>query len=175
MKYPTPEQIKEISEVLDCGFRCFWHKTNGELLIIPDTVKNYGMDMEAWEEDMDKLDENFTDYAEINQMESGDSFEIMEEFVETLPNSNKLKARLIGVLGRNKPFRNFKNVIDDSGDYRDEWFAFKDLKMQEWVIKRLDRIIDMGNTDFIDDDEITETHNDDDDDDDPETHHRASL
>ncbi|MCX6238718.1 MAG: UPF0158 family protein [Bacteroidia bacterium] len=139
----TQEQIKEIAEQLDCGFRCFWNKHDGELLFIPDTMKHPDMDTEAWSDEMEKLDDNFFDYKEIDQLESSDSFEIMADFVETLSDSNNLKNKLIDALNRGRPFRGFKFVIDNSGEYRQKWFDFKNMKMQKWVIDRFNEIINL--------------------------------
>lgn len=103
----TQEQIKEIADQLDCGFRCFWHKTEGELLFFPDTLKHPDMDTEAWSEEMEKFENNFDKLKEIDGLESHDSIEIMADFVETLSDSNKLKNKLIDALNRNRPFREF--------------------------------------------------------------------
>ena len=45
----TKEQIKEITDQLDTGFRAFYHKVSGELIFVPDTDKYYGMETEAWQ------------------------------------------------------------------------------------------------------------------------------
>jgi len=139
MKPLTQNQIKEIADQLDCGFRCFWSKSNGELLFIPDTYKYPDMDTEAWSDEIEKLDDNFSDFIEIEQLRSRDSFEIMTDFVDSLSDSNKLKNRLINALNKKKPFREFKFVIDNSGEFRQKWFDFKNEKMQEWVTKRLNK------------------------------------
>jgi hypothetical protein len=136
MKTLTQEQIIEIAEELDCGFRSFWNKTNGELLFIPNELKFPGMDIEAWSEEIEKLDANFSDYVEIESMQSYESFEIMVDFVETIPDSNKLKDRLMYALNKKKPFREFKFVIDNSGDYRQKWFDFKNENLQKWVLNQ---------------------------------------
>ena len=112
----TQEQIKEIAEELDMGFRCLVNKTNGELLFFPDTLKLYDIDTEAWEEEIDKFENNPSDYAEIKALESWNSFEIMEDFIKTITDNNKLKEKLINALQRRKPFREFKYVIDNSGN-----------------------------------------------------------
>jgi hypothetical protein len=64
----------------------------------------------------------------------------MEQFTETLPDSNSLKNRLINALNKRKPFREFKFVIDNSGDYREQWFDFKKQKLEEWVREKIDRL-----------------------------------
>jgi len=137
MKSLTDEQVKEIAEQLDCGFRCFWNKQTNELLFVPDTNRFSESDNEAFDEDLEKLDSNFDDYDEIESMESSDSFEIMKEFAEQLTHNNKMQQQLFFALNNNKPFSRFKNVIDNSGEYREEWFKFKNEKLKEWVIKKI--------------------------------------
>jgi hypothetical protein len=139
----TKEQIKEIAEQLDCGFRSFVHKENGELLFTPDTLRHPDMDLNAWSEENEKLDNNFMDYLEIEPLESRDSFQIMANFAESLTDSNKLKEKLFNALNRRGPFREFNFVIDNSGEYREEWFKFKDQKLRDWVQENIDRFNDM--------------------------------
>jgi Uncharacterised protein family (UPF0158) len=134
----TKEQIKEIAEQLDCGFRAFYHKQTGELIFVPDTYKHIGMDIDAWQEDFDKLDENFIDYNEIKAMESSDSFQVMADFTEQLTDS-RLREKLVTALNKRKPFREFKFVIDNSGKYRQSWFDFKDKRYIEWTEEQLKR------------------------------------
>jgi Uncharacterised protein family (UPF0158) len=135
----TKEHIKEIAEQIDCGFRAFYHRQTGDLLFIPDSLKHPEMETEAWEEDIEKLDNNFSDYAEIEAMNSTDSFQLMHDFTELLDNSNLLKNKLRIALTRKKPFREFKFVIDNSGDYRQQWFDFKNLKLKQWVENQIDQ------------------------------------
>jgi len=139
----TQEQIKEIAEELDMGFRCLVNKTNGELLFFPDTLKLYDIDTEAWEEEIEKFENNPSDYAEIKALESWNSFKIMEDFIKTITDNNKLKEKLINALQRRKPFREFKYVIDNSGEYRQLWFEFKDRSLQNWVIERYEELIEL--------------------------------
>ncbi|MBK9249605.1 MAG: hypothetical protein IPM69_16180 [Ignavibacteria bacterium] len=129
----TQEQVHDIAQELDCGFRCFLHSETGELLSIPVEAFNGTMDTEFFEEDLEKLEENFLEYREIPRMESHDSFRIMEEFAEELTDNKRLQNRLLDALGQRKPFRGFKDIIDDSGDYREMWFAFKNQKLEDWV------------------------------------------
>jgi Uncharacterised protein family (UPF0158) len=128
----TKEQIKEIAGELDNGFRAFYHKQNGELIFVPNTEKHYDMDTEAWQEELDKLEENFLDYKEVKPMESSDSFTTMVNFAEQV-NDTKLQEKLFNALNRKHPFREFKFVIDNSGEYRNAWFDFKNKSYIEWV------------------------------------------
>jgi hypothetical protein len=136
----TNDQIKEIAEQLDCGFRCFIHKQTNELIFIPDTNKHPDIDLDAWADENDKIETNFFDYYEIEPIESHNSFKIMEDFIETLDDSNSLKEKLYNALNKNRPFRNFKNVIDFSGEFRQKWFDFKHNWLMEWVRNNFERL-----------------------------------
>lgn len=132
----TKEQIKDISEELDCGFRAFCHKQTGDLIFVPDTQRHFDMDTDAWQEDLDKLDKNFLDYYEIKAMKTSDSFRVMADFTEQLTDA-KLQNQLVKALNRNKSFREFKFVIDNSGEQRQNWFAFKNKRYFEWTEEQL--------------------------------------
>jgi hypothetical protein len=127
----TKEQIKEIADQLDCGFRAFYHKQNGELVFVPNMDKHYDIDKTAWKEEFAKLRKK-TDFQEIEAMESRDSFIVMEDFAEQV-NDTKLQEKLFAALNRKHPFREFKFVIDNSGEYRNAWFDFKSKRYLEWV------------------------------------------
>lgn len=129
----TNELTKEIAEQLDCGFRCYLHKHSGELITIPDENRHSDMEIDAWEEDMEKIEEHFTDYWVIDPLDSRASFEMMEEFAESLPETNSPREMLIKALNQHKPFSKFKFVIDNSGEYRQQWFDFKAKRLQEYV------------------------------------------
>lgn len=132
----TKEQIKEISEQLDCGFRAFYHKQNGELIFVPNEDKFDSMDTDAWQEEQDKLDANFTDYQEVDAMDSNESFRVMADFAEQITD-RKLQGELIHALEKKKPFREFKFVIDNSGEYRQHWFDYKNKRQFEWTEEQL--------------------------------------
>lgn len=129
----TKEQLKNIAEELDIGFRVFYHKKTGAILQIP------GRDMYLveMEEEEEELENNFEDYEEVLAMESRDSFRIMEDFAEHLSDRIPLKHRLFSALNQNKPFARFKQEIDHSGEYRQQWFEFKLAKQVEWVERQI--------------------------------------
>ncbi len=134
----TDQQINEIAQELDIGMGCFVHRQTGELLFIPDETKFDSTETEGWEEEREKLDENRDAYFEIQPMPSRKAFEVMEDFTMSLADSNFLKSRLTRALEKRKPFREFKYEIDNSGDYREHWFVFKNQRMREWVKEKLD-------------------------------------
>ncbi len=144
----TNEQIWDVAQDLDIGLRCFVELNTNELISIPDLLKNPDIDSEAWDEDIEKLESNPDSYQEIEAMRAKDSFQIMEDFTESLPET-KLKSKLIDALNRNKPFRNFNAIIHDC-DYREDWFAFKNERLKEWV---KDQVNELNESIELDEDE----------------------
>lgn len=138
----TEEQIKEIAEQLDCGFRCFWHKVIGEILFVPDFNNELYAHSGLLEDELQKLENNFDDYIEIEKPSSSDSFEIMTNFTAQLDENDKLKNRLIKALNNRKPFREFKLIIDNSGAYRQQWFDFKNGQLKQLVRERFKQSTD---------------------------------
>jgi hypothetical protein len=140
-------QIKEIAENLDCGLNCYLNRKTGEILFLPEEL-GYLLDDDSdesdigdqWlQEDFDTIKNNLEDIVVIEKPNSNYSFEIMEAFAEHLPDNLHFKTQLYHVLERKKPFQNFKFEIDNS-DYREEWFAFKAHKLQEWVEEQIEEI-----------------------------------
>ncbi|MEO6228596.1 MAG: UPF0158 family protein [Ferruginibacter sp.] len=132
----SSEQIKEISEQLDCGFRALYHKKSGELIFVPDTDQYFDMDTDAWKEEFTKLKKNGSSYQEIYAMDSNDSFKVMGDFAQEVANE-KLQQELLNALNRKKPFSQFKFIIDNSGVYRQQWFDFKNKRYLEWTKDQL--------------------------------------
>jgi hypothetical protein len=103
---------------------------------IPDEDRHQGIDIEAWQEDIDKVFNNHEKYIGIENMDSSESFRLMEEFVNSLGN-NIIKTRLLQALEGRKPFANFGYQIDNLGNCRELWFAFRRNKTIKWVQNQL--------------------------------------
>jgi len=131
MQKLSEEQIKEIAEMLECGFDCYWNTKTNELLFLPNESQTSIYDDDAWKEDRKKIKKKPKSYKCIEGMTSSESFRMMEDFAEMLPDE-KLKASLIQALNNQKPFRHFKELIDFS-DYRQNWFDYKAERFREYV------------------------------------------
>lgn len=107
----TNEQIKEIAEQLEVGFRAFFHKETGELIFVPKEDEFSSMDFSGWEEELHQLKKNPMAYREVYGMEGRDGFEVMEDFADQL-SDKRLQDRLYSALNKKHPFREFKYVID---------------------------------------------------------------
>lgn len=138
----TQEQIKEIAEQLGCGFSCHYNIKTNDLLFIPDLENYLDEELDAWADDLKKIKKDKKNYKTIDPPKSSDSFEIMVQFIGTLPDDLKLKDVLSTALAKRKPFQEFKFAIDNSGDYRQNWFDFKNEMLVEWVKNELKYIDD---------------------------------
>ena len=132
----TDKQIEEIAEELEAGMRCFYNLKTGEIKVIVNLDSWIGADEEPWEEDIKEIEENWSDYFQFEGLNSHDSFRIMADFAENV-DDDKLRERLVKVLNKSKPFSNFKWQIDNSGDYRQAWFDFRNARFVDWVKEQI--------------------------------------
>ena len=135
----SEDQIKEISEELDCGMRCYINKETGEIKTVLNFESWQTDYIEPWEDVLNELEENWDKYVEIERMESDESFEVMAAFAENV-DSRELRDSLINALNKKHPFQNFKWIVDNDGLYRQKWFDFKNQRLIEWIRKKLDEI-----------------------------------
>lgn len=131
---PTKQNISEIAELLDCGHVCFFHKPTGRIEYYPDPESGY-FEPETWQETMDKIEADWSNYLKFEKMDSQQGFQVMEDFANSLTDS-KFRDRLLELLSERKPFSKFKWAIDDS-KYRQNWFDFKQQANIDWVYEQL--------------------------------------
>ena len=117
--------VKEIAEYLEMGHTVFINPDTLEMEFIP---KGHNLELMDIDFNFDKVE----DWVEIEPLESHESFEIMESFVESLPNG-KEKNRLADAIAGHKPFANFNRLIHDS-DERDNWFKHRTYFLEKYVI-----------------------------------------
>jgi hypothetical protein len=133
----VPKKIlNEIADSLEAGFKCFIHRDTFQVVTYLDPYRYPDMDPKDWKEEMSTVKKNRKKFIEIESMESSDSFRIMAEFADSV-DDNTIKIRLITALEGHKPFANFKFQIDNSGPFRELWFAFRREKYIEWVQNQL--------------------------------------
>ena len=117
--------VKEIAEYLEMGHTVF---VNPKTLKIDSVPKNYDPMATGIRFNYNKV----KDWIEIEPLESHENFEIMESFVESLPNG-KEKNRLADAIGGYKPFANFNRLIHNSGE-RENWFKHRTYWLEKYVI-----------------------------------------
>lgn len=129
------ELVPKIAEIIDSGFICFLNRGTLEIEEVSKTLVEDPDEFEALTgESAESLNLKYTEwenYLTFEPLESHESFQIMEEFVENLEDK-KLKGELFNALKQRKPFANFKFIIDNSR-YRQDWFDFKKQWMENHV------------------------------------------
>lgn len=133
----TDVQIREIADDLESGMKCYYNRLTGDIKTIIDFEKWADADREFWEEDLEEIETHFDDFYVFDNLSTSDSFDIMTDFVDVISDT-KIKSKLINALNKPKPFSNFKRAIDDSGEYRQQWFEFKASRYIEWVQGQID-------------------------------------
>jgi len=131
---PTEEPIKEIAELLDCGQLCFFHEPTGTIEHYPDPDNPY-VELEEWQETLDKIDADWGNYQRFEKMDSNQAFRVMEDFANTITDEN-FRTQLFEQLSQRKPFSRFKWAIDNS-EHRQNWFDFKERAYINWVREQL--------------------------------------
>jgi hypothetical protein len=63
----------------------------------------------------------------------------MKNFVETIEDPTVHLQAEQALAGAKPPFRNFKDVMDNSGPYRNMWFAFKEEALMIWVERQIEQ------------------------------------
>ena len=112
----------------DPVIRYFLDRETGETLFVSDLMDS--------EEIQERIDEDFERYAAIEPVPSHDSFQIMEDFVESLP-EGAARRDLVSALNQRKPFRRFKDTLLAYPDLREQWFRFHEQAfieiIKEWL------------------------------------------
>lgn len=126
--------IADLADHLDMGMKCFYNLSDGTMEYHPD-MDNGDVEPEWWQDVLDKIASRPNYYFELEPMRSRNSFQIMEDFAEAQTDP-VFKAKLLERLGLRKPFRNFRDAVDES-DYRDDWFAFKKKIYMDWVREQI--------------------------------------
>ncbi|NHE57313.1 hypothetical protein [Cyclobacterium plantarum] len=134
-KKPNEKQIEEIADLLDCGMLCFYHRSTGTIESHPDPDDPF-FDPEPWEDLMEKIEADWTNYDRFEKMESREAYQVMEKFAFSLDDA-VFREEILQELSKRKPFQHFKMLIDDS-EYRQDWFDFKKKAYIEFVKEQID-------------------------------------
>ena len=142
MKIPT-EMLNEIADNLEMGFTCYFNKDTSQLIAIPGEVDLYLdedddlYEFEPWYEDAKIIKGSPDSFIQVEAIPTNESFQIMEDFIETVGDEN-LQQKLLRAIQMRKPFAHFKEEIHYAGEERERWFAFKRERMIEYVKEQLD-------------------------------------
>lgn len=129
-------QLESISHILEAqphdDFYGYIDLENSEVLL--GVYREYPVKLELDSDEDDDFEER---YLSIPNLGSQVSFEDMEDFIETVKDSN-LKSLLELAIHNNKPFANFKSVIKGSEEI-DNWYEFSEKCREERVLNWLEK------------------------------------
>jgi hypothetical protein len=112
----------------DSEVRHFLDRQTGEIIFVSD-------DYEV-EDDNERIDENPDRYITIEPVPSHVSFEIMTDFLESLP-EGAARRDLAWALNQRKPFRHFKSKLYNYLNLDKQWFRFHEQAfikiIKEWL------------------------------------------
>ena len=128
----TKEQIKQIADEVDSGFICYYNVKTNEIFSLPDFDRGCYDDEELWKDEIKKVKSQLKYCITFENMPTSQSFQIMEDFAYSVEDE-AIKDRLLKILDRAKPFRNFKYEIDDYPDLREKWFKFKSDRVCKYI------------------------------------------
>jgi uncharacterized protein len=134
-----PVDLDELATALehydgDLGLNEYWFDTmTGAVLFVT-------TDLEEDKETRDQIAGAVADrFVRIDPIDSHDGFQVMEEFVRSLP-ASPVRERLEWSLDGPKPFRRFKDSLGDE-ETRKRWFAFRGEALRQYAIEWL---VDLG-------------------------------
>ncbi|MBN1633415.1 MAG: hypothetical protein JW917_04535 [Ignavibacteria bacterium] len=128
----TKEHIRQIADEVDLGFICYYNVKTNEIYSLPDFDRGFYYEEELWKDEIKKIKSQLKYCITFENMSSEQSFEIMEDFAHSVEDE-AIKERLLKILDRAKPFRNFKYEIDDYPDLREKWFKFKSDRICKYI------------------------------------------
>ncbi|RJR33943.1 MAG: hypothetical protein C4567_16260 [Deltaproteobacteria bacterium] len=106
----------------------FFDRETGELLTV------FSEDMGV--EEAELLEAAPDRYLRIEPVPSRTGFDIMSDFVDILP-EGRIQRELDQALGRNRPFRRFKDVLRNYPEVEDGWYRFHEQAymkiIKEWL------------------------------------------
>lgn len=106
----------------------FFDRQTGEVLSL--------LEEDMDEEDRERLDAEPDRYLLIEPVPSSVGYDVMSDFVDTLP-EGKVPRELARALQQRHPFRRFKDVLLNYPAVREDWFRFHEQAfmkiIQEWL------------------------------------------
>lgn len=139
----TEEFINDIAQDFEMGLNVFVHCKTFEKIYFPDPDTHFGDELEVWQEDIDKVQDDPKNYIQIEKWPSYQTHDIMGRFAEEMVHQPMLKARIIAALEGRKPFQNFNLIVEQSLETRKIWFDYKLKHEMEWVRSKLHQAFDI--------------------------------
>ena len=125
----------QTGRVISVPTECF-RQLEGEppsLFTDPDLVEASALDARRIDKDRSGR------FVEIEPLDSGQGFAIMESFVATLPHG-RTRHQLTRALAGKKPFRSFKDALEADPPVRERWFAHQSAAHRDHALRWLEEV-----------------------------------
>lgn len=125
----------QTGRIISVPTECF-RQLEGEppsLFTDPDLVEASALDARRIDKDRSGR------FVEIEPLDSGQSFAIMESFVATLPHG-RTRHQLTRALAGKKPFRSFKDALEADPPVRERWFAHQSAAHRDHALRWLEEV-----------------------------------
>jgi hypothetical protein len=130
----TAKQLADMAQEIEMGMKVYINRNTYEIRSVLDWEDSIG-DTEEWENEEDKILEEWEDFAVVTKMESREAFQVMEDFMVEVQDEG-MRNDLNRILEKKRPSANFKAVVESSA-LRENWFAFRANAMQEYIKEQL--------------------------------------
>ena len=131
--------ISEIADYLSCGQTVYLNPVSLEIeYALSSRHEWYELSSDA-QDLLDEIEQKISSWDEVVTFEipeSWESFKIMENFANSLPERSQTKAALFRALSGRKPFAHFNAIIHQAPE-REEWFAFRQSALEDRVCQQL--------------------------------------
>lgn len=129
--------VNEITQFLLTGNTVYINKETLEVREVIDSDNQFGFEEDPCRREMiEKIENEWTEYAVIPSMCSVDAFEVMIAFLEEVEDMD-FQYKLNKILQRKSPFTNFKFEVEHSA-YRQNWLDFRERKYREYLLEMLE-------------------------------------
>jgi hypothetical protein len=130
----TAKQLADMAQEIEIGMKVYINRNTYEIRSVMDWEDSNG-DTEEWENEEEKILEEWEDFAVVTKMESWEAFRVMEDFMVEVQDE-RMKKDLIRILEKKRPFANFKAVVESSV-LHENWFAYRANAMLEYIKEQL--------------------------------------
>ncbi len=125
-----PSVIKQIAKEVDLGNTCYIHRFTRKLTTIDQTADDKSS--YAQQTLQQQLELKIEQYVKVEKPSDDDQLEIMEYFLEEIPDKS-IRKQLSNAIKRQNPIRNFNQAIDSNIELTVHWANFKREEYQRWV------------------------------------------
>lgn len=127
--------LREIAIQLETGKCCFWNYKTHAYFFADFSILN---ENPITNNELDPLtSEKLEDFFVVEPMQSKVLYKVMDVFIEKLPESYPLKSRLAKAITKNRPFSEFRMVVSEDEEMKNQWIKFKIAHIEVYVKNEL--------------------------------------